>query len=135
MSDPPPDSGDLQRAQAQLHRSGEVFLAEVQRLASLERRKQAMEPGDDARASAALEIEDVSVGLATLSRYQTRLIQLQDQMLGGVTGDPRKPHEIIEEWREAERQLHEARTAMEQASDRADRLRQEHHDAVRRQDR
>ena len=131
MAERPNNPADAQTPADQLHRSSVLFLAEVERLQELEREKQAMEPSDDRRPEAALEIEDITGGLLSLSRYQTRLVHLERQASAGRdVAPPRAPATILEEWRKAERRLHEARVALAEASDDADRLRTEHLDSV-----
>jgi hypothetical protein len=91
-----------------------------------------MSPRDDERLPLAHEIEDATIGLVGLSRYQTRLIELEKQSIGEEGQPGRKPADILEEWRAAERVLRDARAAMERASDIADGLREEHRNAIRR---
>jgi hypothetical protein len=119
-------------AEAELMRSSAVFLTELERIAEMERRKRALAPGDAERPGLAHEIEDATGELLALSRYQTRLIELEHDALRGSTPpvQPRPVHVILEDWRAAERDLYDARTAMERAGDLADRLRREHQGAV-----
>jgi hypothetical protein len=117
---------EVERAETSLDRSGQVFLAEIERLAELERRKQEMAPDDEARLDVAHQVEGLVMDLTMLSRYQTRLVALESQSLGVDAGDERSTPAILEAWRAAERRLHETRMAMERASDDADRLRAEH---------
>ena len=110
----------------ELRRSSEVFLGELGRIDGLERRKQTMSAHNDQRVPLAHEIEDATIGLVGLSRYQTRLIEMERQST--VNGAPasRTPAEILEDWRAAERDLRDARATMERATDIADTLRDEH---------
>jgi hypothetical protein len=117
---------DASANEAELQRSSDEFLGELGRLDQMERRKRAMSPGDDERGPLAHEIEDATIGLVGLSRYQTRLIEMEKQALGEDGQPARKAADILDEWRSAERLLRDARTAMEQATDRADQLREEH---------
>jgi hypothetical protein len=121
------DTRQMQFGEEELARSSLAFLTEVERLAGLERRKRDMAPDDPARPGLAREIEDVTAGLLGMGRYQTRLIELEAQRQGiGLVAEPRKASVVIEEWRQAERDLFEARRAMERASDATHRLREEH---------
>ena len=118
----------------ELQASARVFLAEVDRLREIESRKGALPPGDDARPPLARQVEDVVVGLVAMSRYQTRLVDTQTEALDGYDNPVRSVPEVLEDWRAAERRLHEARTAMERAADETARLREEHHRTARRSD-
>jgi hypothetical protein len=115
----------------ELQRSSQEFLDELKRIDDMERRKALMSPRDAERVSLAQDIEDATIGLVGLSRYQTRLIELEKQSLGSDAQPGRKPAEILEEWRQAERQLRDARTALERATDAADALREEHRRSMR----
>jgi hypothetical protein len=116
-----------------LHSSSELFLTELERLRELEREKQGMQPGDELRASTAREVEDLTLHLVTLSRYQTRLVELQARELAAPDPESRPARVILEEWRAAERRLNEARSELERAGDAADRLRTEHRRTLRTQ--
>jgi hypothetical protein len=118
------------RAEDEFQGAAHLFLTEIDRLATLERTKQELDLGDAKRASLAREVEDVTIGLLSLSRYQTRLIQLELQSVHGGEGTARRPSAILNEWRAAERKLHESRVAMERAADEAERLREEHRHSV-----
>ena len=124
---------EVDGAESPLERPQQVFLAEIEHLAALERRKQQMGPHDEQRMVVARQVEDVAMDLMILSRYQTRLVALEAQSVGAVDGNGRSSHAILDDWRAAERLLHEARVAMERASDDADRLREEHRRSVRRE--
>ena len=125
-------NGEVEPADSLLERPGHLFLAEVERLAELERRKQRMRPDDEQRMDVAHQVEDLAMDLTTLSRYQTRLVALEAQLVtGGDDAGPRTSRVILDEWRAAERRLHDTRVAMEHASDEADRLREEHRRSVR----
>jgi hypothetical protein len=115
----------------ELQRSSQEFLDELKRIDGMERRKALMSPRDAERVSLAQDIEDATIGLVGLSRYQTRLIELEKQSLGSYGQPGRKPAEILEEWRQAERELRDARTALERATDAADALREEHRRSMR----
>jgi hypothetical protein len=119
-------SGAVDASELELQRSSHEFLGELGRLDQMERRKQEMSPRDDQRGPLAREIEDATIGLVGLSRYQTRLIEMEKQALGEDGRPARRAAEILDEWRAAERSLHDARAAMEHATDRADQLREEH---------
>ena len=97
----------------------------------MERRKQIMSPGDAGRIPLAREIEDTTIGLVGMSRYQTRLIEMAHQAAGAAGAPGRKPTEILGEWRAAERDLRDARASMERAMDLADALRDEHRRSMR----
>jgi hypothetical protein len=125
-------SADLSTNEQELQRSSKQFLGEMGRIDVMERRKAKMSPRDDERLPLAHEIEDATIGLVGLSRYQTRLIELEKQSIGEEGQPGRKPADILEEWRAAERVLRDARAAMERASDIADGLREEHRNAIRR---
>lgn len=115
----------------ELQRASAEFLGELGRIDGLERRKREMPARDDQRLPLANEIEDATIGLVGLSRYQTRLIEMEKQSLGQAGQDGRVPAEILEEWRAAERDLRDARVVMERATDVADDLRDEHRRSVR----
>jgi len=123
-------SGDS-RSEEELQRSSDEFLRELERIDGMERRKRAMSPRDEQRIDLAHEIEDASVGLVGLSRYQTRLIEMAHEAIIGDGQTVRKPSEILEDWRTAERELRGARAAMERALDLADGLRAEHRRSLR----
>ena len=110
----------------ELRRSSAEFLSELDRLGAMERRKRDMASSDDQRVTLAREIEDATMSLVGLSRYQTRLIELEQQSQGEREPSTRKPAEVLEEWRAAERVLRDARTTLERATDLADQLRVEH---------
>jgi len=63
--------------EVELQRSSDALLAELAEIGVLERRKRAMSPLDAERSSLAHDIEDRVIGLVGLSRYQTRLIELE----------------------------------------------------------
>lgn len=111
--------------EAELLASSSLFLTELDRIREMEVRKREV-PATEARLSLAREIEEGAAGLMTLGRYQTRLVRMQNEWVGTSETSLRAPQVIIEDWREAERKLHDARVAMEQAADEADRLREEH---------
>lgn len=115
----------------ELQRSSGEFLSEIDRIDEMERRKRALSASDDQRVPLAHEIEDATIGLVGLSRYQTRLIEMQQQAVGAARQPSRKPVEILDEWRVAERALRDARAAMERATDAADSLRDEHRRSLR----
>jgi hypothetical protein len=119
-------SGAVDASELELQRSSQEFLAELGRLDQMERRKQTMSPSDDQRGPLAHEIEDAAIGLVGLSRYQTRLVEMERQALGEDGRRARRAADILDEWRAAEGQLRDARAAMEHATDRADQLREEH---------
>jgi hypothetical protein len=110
----------------ELQRFSDMFLTELDRVEGMERQKREMTGRDAARVPLAHEIEDATIGLVGMSRYQTRLIEMESQALGAPEVDKRTPTVILDEWRAAERTLHDARTAMERATDLADGLRDEH---------
>jgi hypothetical protein len=118
-------------SEEELQASSRQFLIELEHLTTLERRKREMDPSDPRRLPLAHEIEDASVQLMSRSRYQTRLVLVEKQSRGEPEAQPRRPHEILEDWRGAERRLHEVRSEMERAIDDADRLRDEHRRSVR----
>jgi hypothetical protein len=124
-------SADQSTNEQELQRSSTQFLGELGRLDVMERRKAEMSPRDDERVPLAREIEDATIGLVGLSRYQTRLIELEKQSMGEEAQPGRKPADILEEWRAAERVLRDARAAMERATDIADGLREEHRQSIR----
>jgi hypothetical protein len=126
-SDPSARSANEQ----ELQRSSEEFLGELGRIDGLERRKREMPAQNEERLPLAHEIEDATIGLVGLSRYQTRLIEMEKQSLGEAARDGRLPAEILEEWRAAERTLRDARVLMERATDAADQLRSEHQRSLR----
>jgi hypothetical protein len=131
VADPDASGTGTSTNERELQRSSQAFLAELAHIERLEQRKREMSAGDDARVPLAHEIEALTVGLLGLSRYQTRLIELESLSLGTAQPDPRKPAAILAEWRDAERALRDARAAMERAADAAERLRHEHGRAVR----
>jgi hypothetical protein len=127
MGDKPDPNGTEQRLQD----SSRAFLIELDRLKELEDQKSAMSRDDPDRFALAQEIEDGAQGLTSLSRYQTRLIGLQQASLD-VQDAPKRPQAtILGEWRDAERRLHEANAASARASDEADRLREEYRRGTR----
>lgn len=105
-------------------------MLQLAQLDSLERRKREMSQKDELRVPLAHEIEDLAIALVGLSRYQSRLIEME-QSTSQQESPPRKPAEVLAEWREAERGLRQAREAMESAVDTANRLREEHSRSVR----
>jgi hypothetical protein len=131
MREQPLGAADGAADEEELQRSSQDFLGELGRIEGLERRKQTMIQGDDQRVSLAREIEDMAIGLVGMSRYQTRLIEMAHQTGGGSEQPARKPAEILDEWRAAERDLRDARTALERATDIADGLRDEHRRSLR----
>jgi hypothetical protein len=131
MAEQPTPAADDSQDEQELQRSSHEFLGELERLEGMERRKRAMAPRDDQRVPLAREIEDATIGLVGMSRYQTRLIEMAHQAAGGDGKPRRKPAEILGEWRTAERDLRDARGVMERAMDAADGLRQEHRRSLR----
>jgi hypothetical protein len=131
MTEQRSEPAEVSANEHELQRSSDVFLGELGRIDGLERRKRAMKGWDDQRLPLAHEIEDGTIGLVGLSRYQTRLVELERQSLDGNGSPTRKPAEILDDWRAAERELREARAAMEQATDLADQLREEHRRSLR----
>lgn len=131
MADQPTRAQDDSPDEQELQRSSDEFLGELGRLDGLERRKRTMTARDEERVALAHEIEDATIGLVGMSRYQTRLIEMSHQAAGAADDAGRKPAEILDEWRSAERALRDARAAMEQASDLADGLRDEHRRSLR----
>jgi len=128
MAEQPSRAGD---GEQELQRSSREFLGELQRLEAMERRKQTMSPRDAERVSLAHEIEDGTISLVGLGRYQTRLIEMSHQAAGRAEPLPRKPADILEDWRATEGHLRDARAAMERATDMADALRDEHRRSLR----
>ena len=133
MEEQPFRAGDEAVDERELQRASREFLSELGRLEGMERRKQTMSARDEQRVPLAREIEDVTVGLVGMSRYQTRLIELTEQAAGGPQRAARMPAEILADWRAAERELRDARAAMERATDLADALRDEHRRSLRSQ--
>lgn len=125
MTDHPTLSDGGASAEAELLASSSLFLTELDRLREMEVRKRGV-PATQARLSLAREIEDGLAGLMTLGRYQTRLIQLENEALGEAPPSTRAASLILDDWRAAERKLHDARRALERAADEADTLRDEH---------
>ena len=115
----------------ELQRSSDHFLAELGRIDGMERRKRDLPATDDEGLPLAHEIEDGSIGLVGLSRYQTRLVEMAQEARGVADSPTRKPAVILGEWRAAERALRDARSLLERASDSADSLREEHRRSVR----
>jgi len=115
----------------ELARSSKEFLTEIERIQGIELRKKVMPAWEEERIYLAREIEDATVGLVGLSRYQTRLVEMAHQHSVAAGGSARPPSDILVEWRAAERDLRDARLAMERAMDRADGLRNEHRRSVR----
>jgi hypothetical protein len=115
-------------AERDLQASSALFMTGLERATELERRKVHLAPGDEARDGLAREIEAITLDLVSRGRYQTRLIQLEEQALDGQP-EVRHPSDVLEDWRAAERRLSEARIELERASDEADRLREEHRHA------
>jgi hypothetical protein len=130
MAEQDPGATARSANEEELLRSSDVFLTELDRVDVMERRKREMSGSDDERVPLAHEIEDATIGLVGLSRYQTRLVEMESQSLGGADGSGRKPAVILEEWRAAERSLRDARTVMERATDAADALREEHRRSI-----
>jgi hypothetical protein len=116
-------------AESDLQASAALFVSALERATELERRKTGLPPGDEQREQLAREIQAITLDLVSRGRYQSRLIQLEEQILD-PRPDERLPEEVLEEWRAAERRLHEARLELEHASDAADRLRDEHRRAA-----
>jgi hypothetical protein len=130
MAETGPDDRRESSNERELMASSDAFMAQLGRLEELEQRKRVMLPLDEERLPVAREIEDLTVSLVGLSRYQTRLVAIE--LSPGPAGDdPRKPAVVLAEWRTAEREARDARSAMEKAVDTADRLRDEHGRAVR----
>lgn len=102
MTDDRQSLGEDEGEQELLH-SSQVFLTELERLGELETRKRDMSPDDRQRVPLAHEIEDVTVGLVSLSRYQTRLIKLEQELRGDGRAADRNPQVVLAEWRAAER--------------------------------
>lgn len=133
MAQPEDDSGRERAAASEneLLASSDKFLSQLAEIDGLERKKRVKLPEDDERLTLAREIEDLTLGLVGLSRYQTRLVEMARQSLDMAVAEPRLPRVVMSEWRDAERTLRDARDAMERASDTADRLRDEHGRAMR----
>ena len=130
MPQEPARPGAADALEDQLDQSSQVFLTEIDRLRELEHRKRALPATDEARPRIAREVEDIVIGLLSLSRYQTRLIDLESEAAGHARV-PRPPSAILDDWRAAERRLHLARTSLDRASDETDRLRDEHRESLR----
>jgi hypothetical protein len=131
MSDAAEDRSATGGSEHDLRTSSALFLSELERLRELELQKQTMAPGAELRVSTARQVEDLTLHLVTLSRYQTRLIELQERELAVPDPEVRPARVILEEWRAAERRLNDARSELERASDAADRLREEHKRTLR----
>ena len=130
MAEQDPGPTEASANEQELQRSSGVFLGELDRIAGMERRKREMPSRDDERLPLAHDIEDATVGLVGLSRYQTRLVEMEKQSLGDRELPGRSSAAILEQWRAAERALRDARAAMEHALDDADNLRDEHRRAL-----
>lgn len=127
MADPTAGDGGIPSAnEDELLAASDAFLVELAQIEGLERRKRATSPTDPDRLSLAHEVEDRTLGLVGLSRYQTRLIEMDAEALSLGRSSPRAPGVILKEWRAAERELRDARSVMGRASDATDRLRDEH---------
>ena len=128
----PAGAEEARSAEINLQESSVLLVSALERAMELERLKQRLEIGDPARDELAREIEDITHELVSRGRYQTRLVRLQERFVNGMP-DHRHPSVVLEEWRDAERRLHEARAEVERASDAADRLREEHRRAFERE--
>ena len=131
MAEQDPRVADASVDEQELQRSSDEFLGELERIDGMERRKRDMSALDDQRVPLAHAIEDATIGLVGLSRYQTRLIEMEHQAASDGGQPSRKPAHILDEWRAAERALRDARSAMERATDMADSLRDEHRRSLR----
>lgn len=132
MADPiVPDVG-VSATERELQGSSESFLIDLAQLEGLELQKRQMAADDPLRAPLARQIEHRTLALVVQSRYQSRLIDIewQSEHPGSETTS-RQPVVVAAEWREAERRLRDARTALDRATDVAERLRDEHWRAVR----
>jgi hypothetical protein len=127
-------TGVIVTDEQELRRSSRLFLAELDRLHDLESEKSNLGQGDPRRVALAHEVEDAVAELLGLGRYQTRLIELEAQSVAPQEDVLRSPADILDDWRAAERELRDARAAFERATDRADGLRKEHSQSVRRVD-
>jgi hypothetical protein len=130
MNEPQPTSGDGVARQStttdeELQRSSRAFLADLAELEEMEVRKAAMAPGDPERPNLARAIEDKATILLGRSAYQRRLA-IEGFHQSEQEIPPRRAHAVLADWRDAERRLMEARSALERAIDDADRFRVEY---------
>lgn len=125
MTDHPDTADDGSEIVArELLSSSEVLLAELRRIESLERQKQVATLGSDEQRLLALQVEAGVLDLLFRSRYQTRLLELEEPE---ATQDaPRRPAQVLDEWRTAQRRLDDLRRDLERAADQTERLRLEH---------
>ncbi len=95
--------------EAEFQRSSQEFLRGVELIAELERQKRDLPRQDAQRLELADRIEGVAVDLLGRSQYQSRLVTTQANLPPG----PKRPtHEILRDWRDAERRLHQAHDAV-----------------------
>jgi hypothetical protein len=135
------DTGERLRA------TSDTLLADLERLESLEQEKRQLEPGDPRIVELATAVEDVARRLLGSSVRQRELSATAQQL--AERGSPAAPsapiaeiqreiHEILADWRLAERRLSEAEPeslAAGEAQADVDRFREEYraaHDAARR---
>jgi hypothetical protein len=111
----------------ELQRSSTAFLADLDELEEMERRKAAMSPDDPARPDLARAIEDRATILLGRSAYQRRLAV--EGFRQSDIARPRPVSAVLADWRDAERRLMEARSSLERAMDDSERYRSEYRTA------
>ncbi len=90
----------------EVQRSSEVFINDLDAIRVLELEKRGLASDDPRRPELAARIEVMTMDLFARSEYQTRLVAVQS---GVPTPPARALHDVLADWRDAERRLVAAR--------------------------
>ena len=122
----------------ELRLTSDTFLAKIERLQALEDQKRQLAPGE--MADIAHEVEDLTLEILAWAQHQTNLAEsaaaTNEPGLPIAIVPPRALHDVLTEWRAAERSLQDLEpgtAAWESTRADVDRLRDEYARAYQRQ--
>jgi len=118
--------------EAELRATSDTLVTSLDRLAALEAEKRRLLPDDPRLLELATEVEGLAAEVLQIAEVQSRLVEMTHVM--AMTDEPdapsgpiepsRTPHDILEEWRAAERRLTEAPPGSPEAAEALVRARQ-----------
>ena len=127
------EEGPVSSPEAQLRAASDTLVTSLDRLAALEAEKRRLEPDDPRLLELASEVEGLAAEVLEVAEVQSQLAETthvmamtdeRDAPTGPIEGITRSPHDILEEWRSAERRLTEAPPGSPEAAEALVRTRQ-----------
>jgi hypothetical protein len=119
--------------EAELRAASDTLVTSLDRLAVLEAEKRRLQPDDPRLLELASEVEVLAAEVLQVAEVQSQLVETTHVMSmtdegeapsGPIGGVGRTPHDILEEWRAAERSLTEAPPGSPEAAEALVRARQ-----------